>query len=207
MATTTRPDRQKSINQTFYKEIRGVGSQISARTLVTGGTGFLGSHLVRELVEDGVKNLCVLTTSPPAWLAELGVEVIEGSITDPNAVSKAVSGVTEIYHLAGKYRVTTKDATRCKLHVEGTRNLCIAARSAGVKSIVMASTSGTIAVTSDGEMLPDEEWPQPVEIISRWPYYSSKYFRSAPPLKTSELMVNGLLSSTRAYCSDPETTG
>ena len=135
-------------------------------------------------MEDGAKNLRVLTTSSPAWLAELGVEVIEGSITDPNAVSKAVSDVTEIYHLAGRVSRDDDDAhSMYKLHVEGTRNLCIAARSAGVKSIVMASTSGTIAVTSDGEMLPDEEWPQPVEIISRWPYYSSKYYQERAALE------------------------
>ena len=47
----------------------------------------------------------------------------------------------------------------------------------------MASTSGTIAVTADGEMLPDEEWPQPVEIIGRWPYYSSKYYQERAALE------------------------
>jgi dihydroflavonol-4-reductase len=41
----------------------------------------------------------------------------------------------------------------------------------------MASTSGTIAVTEDGEALPDEDWPQPMDIISRWPYYISKFYQ------------------------------
>jgi len=185
MATTTktRSTKKASTKRATKKTVALVGKS-APRTLVTGGTGFLGSHLVRQLVEDGAKNLRVLTTSSPAWLAELGVEVIEGSITDPNAVSKAVSDVTEIYHLAGKVSRDDDDAhSMYKLHVEGTRNLCIAARSAGVKSIVMASTSGTVAVTSDGEMLPDEEWPQPVEIISRWPYYSSKYYQERAALE------------------------
>ena len=72
------------------------------KTLVTGGTGFLGSHLVRQMVADGAKNLRVLTTHAPAWLAELGVEAIEGSITNAEDVKRAVEGVAEIYHLAGR---------------------------------------------------------------------------------------------------------
>src|SRR3954466_3403366 len=71
-------------------------------TLVTGGTGFLGSHLVRLLVDEGVKPLRVLSTSAPAWLEELGIEVVEGSITSPETVAKAVEGVAEVYHLAGR---------------------------------------------------------------------------------------------------------
>ncbi|MCA1594540.1 MAG: NAD-dependent epimerase/dehydratase family protein [Acidobacteria bacterium] len=69
------------------------------------------------------------------------------------------------------------------LHVEGTRLLCRAAARAGVKSIVMASTSGTIAVTDTGDVLPDEEWPTPLEIISRWPYYASKLYQERAALE------------------------
>src|SRR5919109_4859371 len=71
-------------------------------TLVTGGTGFLGSHLVRLLVAEGVRPLRVLTTSAPAWLEELGVETVEGSITSPETLGRAVEGVAEVYHLAGR---------------------------------------------------------------------------------------------------------
>src|SRR5919109_4616590 len=64
-------------------------------TLVTGGTGFLGSHLIRLLVAEGVKPLRVLTTKAPAWLEELGVEAFEGSITSPETVARALNGVAE----------------------------------------------------------------------------------------------------------------
>src|ERR1700759_5814960 len=67
-------------------------------TLVPGGTGFLGSHLVRLLVDEGVRPLRVLTTNAPAWLEELGVEAVEGSITSPEVAARAVEGVEEIYH-------------------------------------------------------------------------------------------------------------
>ena len=153
-------------------------------TLVTGGTGFLGSHLVRLLVEEGVKPLRVLSTSAPAWLEESGIEVVEGSITSPETAAKAVEGVAEVYHLAGRVSRGPDDAhLMYKLHVDGTRVLCEAARAAGVKSIVLASTSGTVAVTEDGDIVPDEDWPTPLDIISRWPYYASKLYQERVALE------------------------
>jgi dihydroflavonol-4-reductase len=153
-------------------------------TLVTGGTGFLGGHLVRQLVEAGEKNIRVLSTSAPAWLAELGVETVEGSITNAEDVRRAVANAESVYHLAGRVSRDPSDAHEMYgLHVEGTRLLCEAARAGGVKSIVLASTSGTIAVTKDGEITPDETWPAPLDIISRWPYYASKFYQERAALE------------------------
>jgi len=153
-------------------------------TLVTGGTGFLGSHLVRLLVAEGVKPLRVLSTSAPAWLEELGVETVKGSVTSPEDARRAVEGVAEVYHLAGRVSRDKEDAHKMySLHVEGTRVLCEAARGAGVRSMVLASTSGTIAVTDTGDVVPDEDWPVPLEIISRWPYYASKLYQERVALE------------------------
>lgn len=153
-------------------------------TLVTGGTGFLGSHLVRLLADEGVKNIRVLSTSAPSWLEELGVEVVRGSITSTEDVARAVNGVGEIYHLAGRVSRDAEDAHEMyRLHVEGTRLLCEAARDAGAKSIVLASTSGTIAVTETGDVVPDEDWPPPLDLITRWPYYASKLFQERVALR------------------------
>ena len=152
--------------------------------LVTGGTGFLGSHLVRQLIVAGAKNLRVLTTDPPAWLTELGVEAIEGSITEAEDVRRAVEGVAEIYHLAGRVSRDDGDARAMySVHVDGTRILCDAARTEGVETIVMASTSGTIAVREKGEETPDERGSEPVDIIGRWPYYASKLYQERTALE------------------------
>ena len=154
-------------------------------TLVTGGTGFLGSHLVRLLAEEGAGPLRVLTTSAPAWLEGLGVETVTGSITSPEDVRRAVEGVSEVYHLAGRVSREREDAhLMYELHVTGTRVLCEAAAAAGVRSIVMASTSGTLAVTDAGDVLPDEEWPTPLDIVSRWPYYASKVYQERVALES-----------------------
>ncbi len=156
----------------------------ATKTLITGGTGFLGSHLLRLLAENEPHNLRVLTTATPAWLTEMGVEIVEGSITDPTIVAQAVGGVNEIYHLAGKVSREDEDARAMHdIHVKGTRLLCEAARAGEVKTIVMASTSGTIAVTENGGETPDEDYPTPFDIISRWPYYASKHFQERAALE------------------------
>jgi dihydroflavonol-4-reductase len=68
-----------------------------------------------------------------------------------------------------------------KIHLEGTRILCEAAKEAGVTTMLLASSSGTIAVSEDEQMF-DETYPQPVEIISRWAYYASKYYQERAAL-------------------------
>jgi dihydroflavonol-4-reductase len=160
------------------KKTTAIARRPQAVTLVTGGTGFLGAHLLRQLIEDGAKNIRVLTTSAPSWLRELGVEIIEGSITKAEDVARAVEGVAEIYHLAGRVSQDEADTREMyTVHVDGTRLLCEAAGRAGVKTIVLASTSGTIAVREKGDGIPDEKGAEPVDIISRWPYYASKLYQ------------------------------
>src|SRR5918999_5341733 len=155
-----------------------------AVTLITGGTGFLGSHLVRQVIEDGAKDIRVMATSIPDWVVDLGVETFEGSVTKQDDVKRAVDGISEVYHLAGKVSRERKDAREMyEIHVEGTRILCDAAKAAGVKTIVLASTSGTIAVTKDGDAVPDETYTLPLDIISRWPYYASKAFQEMAALE------------------------
>lgn len=146
--------------------------------LVTGGTGFLGRQLLEYLVEKGEKQIRVLTTSKPAWLQQMNVAVVEGSITSPEIVRAAVEGVSHIYHLAGKVSREEEDKrSMFAVHVDGTRHLCEASKEAGVKRIVMASSSGTIAITEDGAQVPDETYPVPIEIISKFPYYASKLYQ------------------------------
>ncbi len=181
--TGKRTARMTSLT-TSTKRRAAIEKRPRAVTLVTGGTGFLGSHLVHQLIEQGIKDIRVMATSIPDWLVDLGVETFEGSITNSEDTKRACEGIKEIYHLAGKVSRERADAREMyDIHVEGTRLLCDAAKTAGVKSIVLASTSGTIAVTKDGEMLPDETYPVPLEIISRWPYYASKAYQEMAALE------------------------
>ena len=147
------------------------------KILITGGTGFLGTHLVRQMIDAGEKNLRVMASRVPAWMLDAGVEASEGSVTNADDVASGVRNVSVIFHLAGKVSRDNADATTMnKVHLEGTRLLCEAAVEAGVSTLLLASSSGTIAVSEDDQVV-DETYPPPVEIISRWAYYASKYYQ------------------------------
>ena len=152
-------------------------AKVEKKILITGGTGFLGSHVVRQMLDAGEKNLRVMASSVPEWMMDAGVEPAVGSVTDREDVKAALQNVSAIFHLAGKVSRDNEDAAAMnKIHVEGTRVLCEAAKDAGVQTMVLASSSGTIAVSEDEEIF-DETFPQPVEVFSRWAYYASKYYQ------------------------------
>ncbi|MEQ1922306.1 MAG: NAD-dependent epimerase/dehydratase family protein [Pyrinomonadaceae bacterium] len=147
------------------------------RILITGGTGFLGTHIVQNFLAYGEKNLKVMASSVPEWMKDAGIKAVEGSVTDRDDVAKACKNVSAIFHLAGKVSRDNDDAAAMnKIHLEGTRILCEAAKEAGVQTMVLASSSGTLAVSEDGQVV-DETFPPPIKILTRWAYYASKYYQ------------------------------
>jgi len=147
-------------------------------TLVTGGTGFLGRHLLDALTASGAGPVRVLSTRPPRDGLGAGVELAAGSLLDPADLARVCAGVETVYHLAGLVSRDPDDQARMyEIHVEGTRRLCAAAREAGVRRMVLCSSSGTIAVTRDGRIVHDETHPVPLDLIAPWPYYLSKLYQ------------------------------
>ncbi len=145
------------------------------KILVTGGTGFLGTHLVPQLLAQG-HSVRLFGRTPPRALPA-GVEFLQGDVKDSAALKRAVAGIEAIYHLAGLVSFRPEDGRKMyELHVEGTRQLLGAAREAGQKPrIVLASTSGTIAVGKD-DTVRDETHDYPITVVGKWPYYLSKIY-------------------------------
>lgn len=114
-------------------------------TLVTGGTGFTGSHLVRRLLDRG-EEVRVLDNQPGLFhdhLVSLGAKITIGSVTDEDAVREAVRGCEVVHHVAAAFRkLNVPDQHYWDVNVEGTRIVCRAALEAGVKRFVYCSTQG-----------------------------------------------------------------
>ncbi len=134
------------------------------RALVTGGTGFLGAHVVRRLV-DRRHDVSVLVrpASDIGTLADLPVTPIVGNLTDPPSLERAVDGIDCLFHVAADYRLWVPDPkTMHEVNVGGTACLLRAAWKAGVGRIVYTSSAATVASSADrlgteDHFLPSEE--------------------------------------------------
>jgi len=158
-------------------------ARVDKKILITGGTGFLGTHIVQQFLDAGEKNLRVMASSVPEWMKDAGIEPLQGSVTNRDTLARACTNVSAIFHLAGKVSRDNEDAAAMnKVHLEGTRLLCEAAKEAGVTTMLLASSSGTIAVSETEEMF-DETFPQPVDLLTRWAYYASKYYQERTALE------------------------
>jgi UDP-glucose 4-epimerase len=128
---------------------------MAGQSLVTGGAGFIGSHLVDALVEGGerVRVLDDFSTARAENLsAARGVEVVRGSVTDPAAVARAVEGCDVVYHLAAMASVarSVEDPLAChEICATGTLNVLDAARQAGVRRVVYAASASAYGAASD----------------------------------------------------------
>src|ERR1700677_4178658 len=127
-------------------------------TLVTGATGFVGSHVARQLVSSG-ENVRVLVrlTSNFKLLEDLRVERVEGDLRDAGSIERAMRGVRRVFHVAEDYRLWTQHPEELyESNVEGTRRLIAAAERAGVERIVYTSTEATIAMRQQGAARPTD---------------------------------------------------
>jgi dihydroflavonol-4-reductase len=123
----------------------------SGKTLVTGGTGFVGRAVVEELLAAG-REVRVLARNPdhPA-LAGLAVEVSQGDLRDPDSLKLALTGCSRLFHVAADYRLWVPDpAVMYASNVDGTRHLLTAAASLGLERVVYTSTVGTLGNPGDG---------------------------------------------------------
>jgi dihydroflavonol-4-reductase len=120
--------------------------------LVTGGTGFVGSRVVRKLLAHGETVRCLArSTSPRGNLDGLPVEIVSGDLQDTASLERAVRGCDTVFHVAADYRLWSRDPGQLyRNNVDGTRNLLNAAAEAGCRRIVYCSSVGALGIPKGG---------------------------------------------------------
>jgi len=117
-------------------------------TLVTGASGFLGSHVARQLVARGDDvRVLMRASSTNRAIADLSLEYVTGDLRDPASLHRAMKGVKRVFHVAADYRLWARRSQDIyDSNVGGTKNLLEAARRAGVEQLIYTSTVATLAV-------------------------------------------------------------
>jgi len=120
--------------------------------LVTGGTGFVGANLVRELLADGhTVRVLARRGGDRRALEGCRVEIVEGDLLEDESVRAAVAGARRVYHVAADYRLWAPDsAVLYRANVDGTRAVLAAAAEAGAERIIYTSTVGAVGIPKDG---------------------------------------------------------
>ncbi|MCX7073163.1 MAG: NAD-dependent epimerase/dehydratase family protein [Gammaproteobacteria bacterium] len=149
--------------------------QPQTTALVTGATGFVGSAVARRLLAEGFTlRLLSRPNSDRRNLAGLEATVVEGDLTDPASLKKAVKGCDAVFHVAADYRLWAPNPDELyQANVDGSRALVAAAHAAGVQRIVYTSSVAVLGIPKDGRP-GDEDTPVTVaDMIGH--YKRSKY--------------------------------
>jgi dihydroflavonol-4-reductase len=148
------------------------------RALVTGGTGFIGSHVVRQLLKQKIDVRCLIRSgSRRANLDGLEVSYVIGDLKDPPSLKVALMDCRMLFHVAADYRLWAPDPSEMnRINIEGTRTLFQAAADAGLEKIVYTSSVAAVGrpvvdgVTGIGR---EDLDPAPEQLVG--PYKKSKF--------------------------------
>jgi nucleoside-diphosphate-sugar epimerase len=149
------------------------------KAFVTGGTGFIGKHLVRKLRDRGDDVVALVRT--PAKAADLkdwGCEIVEGDLSNEDAIKRGVQGCEAVFHVGATYKVGIPKSEREAMYdanVRGTERVLDAATEAGASRIIYVST-GNVYGNTRGEVV-DESYrrPQPPDFLS---YYDETKYKA-----------------------------
>jgi len=188
-----------------------------ATTLITGGCGFIGSHIAEALRADGIP-VRVFDNLSSGKLANLkgfdgGIEVIQGDVRDPEALRQAMQGVDQVFHEAALVSVAVsveQPEENDAINIRGTLNVLQAARAAGVKRLVFATSAAVYGNNPDlpkrETMLPEPESPYALAKLAGEYYlrlYSRlygvetvalRYFNVFGPRQDGKSMYSGVIS-------------
>lgn len=152
------------------------------KTLITGASGFVGSAVLRQLIIAGHSVRALLRpNSDRRNLVGLPVEIVTGDLTDRASLDRALVGCSALFHVAADYRLwVSRPHEIYETNVAGTRNLMLAAASAGVKRIVYTSSVATLGLTSDGSPAHEDT---PVSLSDMIGHYKRSKFLAEAEVK------------------------
>ena len=139
------------------------------RSLVTGGSGFIGSHLVAYLVSRGHEvSALVRPTSPTRFLRDLNLDLVVGDIRDRDSLRPAVRGMDYVFHLGGVIAAPDRD-TYFAVNTQGTRNLLDAclAENLGLRKLVFVSSISAAGPSPCGTALGEDAESRPISDYGR----------------------------------------
>ncbi len=130
------------------------------KTLITGASGFVGSAVLRQLIQAGHSVRALLRPKSNCLnIAGLPVEIVHGDLTQPHSLTAALTDCDALFHVAADYRLwVSRPDEMYDTNVTGTRNLMLAAARIGLKRIVYTSSVATLGIASDGNPA-DEKTP------------------------------------------------
>jgi 3beta-hydroxysteroid-4beta-carboxylate 3-dehydrogenase (decarboxylating) len=182
-------------------------SQISiprGKVFVTGGSGHVGANLVRRLLEDGEDLRCLVEPGGDRRPFEgLDVELVEGDIRDYDAMTRAITGCTRVFHVAAKVSILSPSANEYKhifgINVLGTRNVMRASLETGVARAVLTGSFSAVGYDPDDPSKPSTDdmphWPYDSAVL---PYARSKALAEHEMLK---VVADGLDAVIATSCS------
>lgn len=140
-----------------------------SKALVTGGTGFVGSHLIEYLLKQNISVKCLVRkTSDTKWLKELPVEYVTASLVKPELLSDAVKGIDYIFHIGGLTKAK-RNEDFYTVNYSGTKNLLEAARvfNGTIKRFVYCSSQAAAGPSKSNEPIDENSSPNPVSIYGK----------------------------------------
>ncbi|MGB9742477.1 MAG: NAD-dependent epimerase/dehydratase family protein [candidate division WOR-3 bacterium] len=137
------------------------------KVLVTGASGFIGSHLCAYLIAQGYQvRAMVRKTSSRQWLEGLELELVYADLSDEGSLAQAVEGVDGVMHTAAVVRAGSRDELR-RINYEGSERLARVSAAAGVKSFVLFSSVAAVGPVRATERLDGSRTPSPVSDYGR----------------------------------------